>query len=196
MPSIGFDRLYYATITEDANGDETYGTPLPLGKGMTADIEVEVNEAKLYADDGTVAVVKEFKDGKITLGVDDIGASVASDLTGAQIDDNKVLVSQSENGGQPVAVGFRAKLSTGKYRYYWVYRVIFGVPSTKLQTKGENITFSTPTIEGTIMRRNKLDGQGKHPWKCVVDEGALNVPPAVISGWYTQVYEPTFAAVG
>ncbi len=27
MATIGLDKLYYAPITEDANGDETYGTP-------------------------------------------------------------------------------------------------------------------------------------------------------------------------
>jgi len=29
MATIGLDRLYYAKITEDANGDETYDTPIP-----------------------------------------------------------------------------------------------------------------------------------------------------------------------
>lgn len=27
MATIGLDRLYYAKITEDDNGDETYDTP-------------------------------------------------------------------------------------------------------------------------------------------------------------------------
>lgn len=44
----------------------------------------------------------------------------------------------------------------------------FGIPATNLATKGDSITFSTPTIEGTIMRRNKLDAKGKHPWKAYV----------------------------
>ena len=148
------------------------------------------------ADDGAAEVVKEFKSGTLTLGINNIGAAVASDLTGSQIDDNKVLVSQSENGGQPVAIGFRAKKSNGKYRYFWLYRVVFGIPATNLQTKGDNITFSTPSIEGTIIRRNKLDGQGKHPWKAELNEDDTSVPAATISGWYTQVYEPTFAAEG
>ena len=47
-----------------------------------------------------------------------------------------------------------------------------------------------------IIRRNKLDGQGKHPWKAEVNEDDTSVPAATISGWYTQVYEPTFAAEG
>jgi phi13 family phage major tail protein len=196
MATIGLDKLYYAKITEDAGGDETYDTPTQLAKAMKADLTIDLNEATLYADDGAAEVVKEFKEGKLSLGIDNIGAAVAGDLTGAQIDDNMVLVSQSENGSSPVAIGFRAKKSNGKYRYFWLYRVIFGIPSTNLSTKGDTITFSTPTIEGTIIRRNKLDGQGKHPWKTEVNEDDTSVPAATISGWYTQVYEPTFAAEG
>ena len=80
---------------------------------MTAELSVELADATLYADDGAAAVVKEFQSGTLTLGVDDIGVTVAQDLTGATIDGNKVLVSTSEDGGTPVAVGFRAKKANG-----------------------------------------------------------------------------------
>ena len=52
MATIGLDKLYYAPITEDELGEETYGTPKVLAKAMTADLSVELNEATLYADDG------------------------------------------------------------------------------------------------------------------------------------------------
>ena len=42
------------------------------------------------------------------------------------------------------------------------------------------------------MRRNKVDGQGKHPWKAEVSEDSVGVSPTVITGWYTEVYEPSF----
>jgi hypothetical protein len=130
MATIGLDRLYYAPITEaPVTGIETYGTPVILAKEISAELSVELAEATLYADDGASEVVKEFKNGKLTLGVDGIGRSVA--------------------------IGFRAKKSNGHYRYFWLYRVKFGVPSTNLATKGDSITFSTPTIEGTVLRRNK-----------------------------------------
>ena len=197
MATIGLDRLYYSKITEGVNGDETYATPVQLAKAMQADLSVELAEATLYADDGPSEVVKEFKSGTLSLGVDDIGKTVAEDLTGAQIDDNGVIIAASEDGGDPVAIGFRAKKSNGKYRYFWLYRVKFGIPATNLATKGDSITFSTPTIEGTVLRRNKLDGNGKHPWKAEVTEGDAGVPASVISGWYKQVYEPVFTpAVG
>lgn len=191
MATIGLDKLFYANIEEDDQGYETYGEPQVLAKAMTADLTVELNEATLYADDGAAEVVKEFKAGTLSLGVDDIGAAVASDLTGTTIDSNGVVISTSEDGGRPVAVGFRAKRSNGKYRYFWLYRVKFGIPATNLATKGDSITFSTPTIEGTIMRRNRPDFQDKHPWKAEVTEGAEGVSDTVIQNWYDSVYEPS-----
>lgn len=192
MATIGLDKLFYAKITEGENGEETYAKPQPMAKAMTADLSVELAEATLYADDGAAEIVKEFKSGTLSLGIDDIGATLASDLTGAVIDKNGVIISTTEDGGAPVAVGFRAKKANGKYKYYWLYRVIFGIPATNLATKGDGITFSTPTIEGTILRRNKPDAKGKHPWKAEVTEGDTSVAASVISGWYNEVYEPTY----
>lgn len=192
MATIGLDMLHYAKITEDAEGNESYDTPKKLAKAMSADLSVELAEATLYADDGAAEIVKEFKSGTLSLGVDDIGAAVASDLTGATIDSNGVVVSTSEDGGDPVAIGFRAKKSNGKYKYFWLYRVKFGIPATALATKGDSITFNTPTIEGTVLRRNKLDGANKHPWKAEVTEGDTTVKAETINNWYKEVYEPDY----
>lgn len=196
MATIGLDRLYYAAITEGENGDETYGTPKQLAKAINADLSVELAEATLYADDGAAYVIKEFQTGTLSLGIDDIGTEAAQTLTGSTIDENKVLISASEDGGDPVAIGFRAKKANGKYRYFWLYKVKFGIPATNLATKGESITFSTPTIEGTVTRRNKLDTRGNHPWKAEVNEDDTGVAASIITGWYTEVYEPAFGAGG
>jgi len=195
MATIGLDRLFYANITEDENGIETYGPPKIMAKAMTAELSVELIEAILYADDGASEIVKEFNSGTLTLGIDDIGSLVAQDLTGSKIDSNNVVVSRSEDGGKPVAIGFRAKKANGRYRYFWLYRVIFNIPTTSLATKGESITFSSPTIEGTVFRRNKLDGENKHPWKAEVTEGDTGVAQETISSWFTTVYEPDFSPV-
>lgn len=192
MATIGLDALHYAEITEDAEGNETYGTPVKLAKAMSAELSVALAEATLYADDGAAEVVKEFKNGTLSLGVDDIGPTAAAALTGVTIDKNNVIISTSEDGGKPVAIGFRARKANGKYRYFWLYRVKFGIPSTNLATKGDSITFSTPTIEGTVLRRNKEDARGQHPWKAEVTEGDSGVTSATISDWYKQVYEPAY----
>lgn len=196
MATVGLDKLYYATITEaPVTGIETYGTPVMLARAISAELSIELAEAVLYADDGAVYTIKEFQSGTLTLGVDEIGRSTAAVLTGATVDNNGVLISASEDSGDLVAVGFRAKKANGKYKYIWLYRVKFGVPSTSLQTKGDSITFSTPSIEGVIMRRNKTatGNDNLHPWKAEVNEDDDSVDSDVISGWYTTVYEPDFS---
>lgn len=195
MATIGLDSLYYAKITEDLTGQETYEPAKILAKAMTAELSIELSEAILYADDGASEVVKEFKNGTLTLGIDDIGSTVAQDLTGCKIDKNKVIISRSEDGGSPVAVGFRAKKANGKYRYFWLYRVIFSVPATSLTTKGDSVTFSSPTIKGMVFRRNKPDTESKHPWKAEVTEGETGVLPETLTSWFTSVYEPDFTEV-
>lgn len=194
MATIGMDKLFYAKITEDEDGNETYDTPKVLAKAMKADLSVELAEATLYADDAAAEVYKAFKSGTISLGVDDLVNGVAEDLTGAQVDDNGVLVSSVEDISTAVAIGFRAQKSNGKYRYFWLYRVVFSIPATSLQTKGDSITFSTPTIEGTVLRRNKVDAKGTHPWKAEVTEGSTGVATATITNWFNEVYEPNFTA--
>lgn len=188
MATIGLDKLYYAKITEDAKGVETYGTPKQLAKAISADLSIELNEATLYADDGQAESVKEFKSGTISLSIDDLPQEAVADLCGAVVDEKGVLISASEDTTTPVAIAFRARKANGKYKYYWLYRVLFGIPATNLQTKGDSITFSTPTIEGTIMRRNKPDANNKHPWKAEAEEDTKTAE--VVSKWYDSVYEP------
>ena len=60
MATIGLDKLYYAKITEDSNGEETYGVPSVLAKAITAELSVELVEAILYADDGAAEVAVSY----------------------------------------------------------------------------------------------------------------------------------------
>lgn len=45
MATIGLDKLFYSKITENENGEETYATPVPLAKAMTAELSIELAEA-------------------------------------------------------------------------------------------------------------------------------------------------------
>lgn len=196
MATIGLDKPYFATITEGENGVETYGTPQVLAKAIQADLTVNLAEAILYADDGADVSVKEFQSGTLSLNVNDIGTANAAALTGATVDANGALVSCSEDSPPYVAIGFRAKKPNGKYRYFWLYKVQFGIPAVNLQTKGESINFATPTIEGTVMRRNKPNTQDKHPWKAEVTDGDTGVSASTITNWFSAVYEPSYATGG
>ena len=188
MATIGLKNLYMAEITEDQYGNEVYGTPQRLAKAISANMSVEYAEGELYADDALSESVKEFKKGTLTLGIDDLGTQMASKLTGAKVDRNGVLISSDADTPKPVAIGFQAKKSNGKTKFFWLLRVLFGVPNTELATKGDSITFNTPSIEGTILRRNKAENDGSHSWKAEATEGEVDA--TITDGWFDDVYEP------
>lgn len=187
------DSLYFATITENTEGHETYSTPQILAKAIKADLSIELAEAVLHADDGVVYSVKEFQAGTLKLGIADQSPATIATLTGAHVDDNGVLISTSEDGGATVAIGFRAKKPEEVWRYFWLYKCKFGIPSIALETKDNSISFKTPELEGTVMRRNKPDSRNRKPWKAEVTEGDPGVSSSTISSWFTSVYEPVDA---
>jgi phi13 family phage major tail protein len=193
LATYGLEKLYYATITEDSEAIETYGTPQVLAKAIKVDISVEVVEESLYADNGACYIIKEFQSGKITLNTADLTPQVIADLTGASTDENGVMISASEDGGKTVAVGFRANRPEGKDRFYWLYKIKFGIPGVNLETKGKSISFQTPTIEGTILRRNKPDSNNRHPWMAQVVDGDPGVSSTTIANWFSSVYEASFS---
>lgn len=191
MAQIGLKNLYYATITEDATtGVETYGTPALLAKAISAEFNITDDNATLYADDGADVVIRGFQSGTLTLGVNDLSTAALAALTGATVDKNGILVSAAENMSKPVAIGFQSKSAKGGDRYFWFYRVTFAAPSGTLNTKGETVSFETPSIEGTISRRNKADAFNNHPWKAEVKAGETGVDATTITSWFTTVYEP------
>lgn len=190
MAQIGLKNLFAAEITEDADGNETYGSPFRLAKAINADMQVNSSNAVLYADDGADVDIKEFTDGTLTLGINDLENGVAARLLDAAVDVNGVLVSTSEDQPKPVAVGFQSRSAKGGDRFFWLYRVTFAIPNAALNTKGNGVEFATPSIVGTISRRNKVDANGKHPWKAEVKGGDAGVSASVISGWFGGVYEP------
>lgn len=87
MATIGLDKLYYAKITEDENGNETYATPVQLAKAMNADLSVELAEATLYADDGAADGAKGFVGKNLCSQLNNIREGKARWYEGVQVDE-------------------------------------------------------------------------------------------------------------
>ena len=74
MATIGLDKLFYAKITEDNEGIESYGTPSQLAKAMTADLSVELAEATIRTIDDDYDVVMWEKHGIFAVDTDVMSA--------------------------------------------------------------------------------------------------------------------------
>ena len=91
MARIGLKYPRYAkvTVTTDQSTGaetETYGTVKTAGRAVSADISINRNDNKFYADDNVAETDPEFIDGTITLGLDELTNEVTADLTGAALD--------------------------------------------------------------------------------------------------------------
>jgi phi13 family phage major tail protein len=145
MAKIGLQYLVVKPAT---------GAGKRLAKAIQADISIQTNEAKLYADDGVAESDKSFRDGTITLGVDDTNDDIQKDCLGHTIDETGELKANGNDNNPYVGTGFVSISKKGgaqKFRSIWLPKVQFAEPSETNQTKGENTSFSTPTMTGTIM---------------------------------------------
>lgn len=176
--TTGLKDLYFAPITM-TDGKETYGTPVKMAEAITADLSVNVAEATLYADDTLNQSVKEFTNGTIKLGVADLDAEVLASILGQSTDEAGVTWASGNDVAPYVAIGFRAAKPNGIYRYIWLQKVQFAIPSESFETKGESISFKTPEIEGIFMKSIATE-----MWKA--DYTGLPTTP-VAQSWFTEV---------
>lgn len=194
MATIGLQDPHFSIITEDPiTGYESYGTPERLAKAISADFSIELLEAILSADNGTAESFKQFKQGTLTLGVDKLLAGVKQKLLGAKVDKNGVVTYTAESQAPYVAIGFAALRSDGKSEYVWLLRIRFGIPNSTFQTLGDSATFQTPSLVGTVMRRNKPDSDGDHPFMHYLADGEPGAVQSAVDGWFDAVYEPDYS---
>lgn len=180
MATIGVRDLFYATVTENGDGPETYGDPVRMAKAIQVQMTTTTAEAKLFADDAVDEAVKEFVSGQLTLNTNDLVPLHQAYLLGQKKDEKGVVFASGDDEAPYVAVGFRATKTGGKFKYVWLYKVKFGIPDENYQTKGENIAFQTPSIVGTYIKRK--DGKWKADYVGKQDD-------EIGSTWFAKVRE-------
>ncbi len=134
-----------------------------IAKAIQADIAINVNDVRVYADDVIAESDKSFQSGTLTLGTDDLPDAIYAEFMGHAIDETtKEITANGDDNSIYVGVGFYGvKMVAGvrKYRAIWLPKLQFAEPADTNGTKGETTVFNTPVIVGTIM----LDANGD--WK-------------------------------
>lgn len=211
MAKIGLKYPVYAPLTESGT-TATYATGAVLAKAISANISIENNDVKLYADDVVVESDNSFASGTITIGIDDLydAAKVAllDYIEGDTVDATTGAKELSVGSASPAYVGFGfygkvIRNKTSYWRAIWIKKVQFAEPSDELATKGESVEFGTPELEGTIMMA--ADGKwkeeatfsteaGAKAWldgKCGLADKCAPVVSSVASGTYEAAQSVT-----
>lgn len=153
MANVGLSNIWWAVLTEGADGTPTYDGAKTMGKAVSCSTSISNNSANLYGDDMIAESDTSFASGTVTMGVTDDDDTIFAPLLGHTITDGEV-VKKSEDNAPYVGVGrIVKKMVNGAYKYKveFLPKVKFSEPSQDNATKGESIEFSTPSVEGTIL---------------------------------------------
>lgn len=160
MAKIGLNNFWYGTLTEGANGAATYGTATTPGKAVSCSVEVENNDASLYADDALAESDTSFAGGTVTMGIDREDQETMANLLGHTVSDG--VMTRTANDVAPyVGLGRVVTImrdNTLKYKVEFLCKVKFSEPSQDDTTKGESVEFNTYELEGAIAALGDTDG--------------------------------------
>lgn len=153
---MAYYGLAYPTFAK-WNQNGTYSNGFRFGKAVSLDLTINTNKADQYGDNALAEHVEEFRDGAIALGVTAIPIQAYSSIFGHEVTQKAKsvnIVDKTDDLGDFVGVGLiKNEMVDGvrKYIAMWIKKVRFVESGDSGQTKGENIVFNTPTLNGTIM---------------------------------------------
>ena len=152
MAKIGLNNFKYSVLDET----EKYNGAKSLGKAVDCKVAIENYTAELYADDTLAESDYTFKKGTITLTIDEDDDTVFAELLGHKVDvETKEMVRKDTDVAPYVGVGrILTKVVNGVYKYKveFLPKVKFSEPAQEETTKGDNIEFKTPSIEGVVQK--------------------------------------------
>lgn len=181
---FGLKNCYYATITDDGQGNITYGTPTALKGAVSMTLSPSGETTEFYADDSLYFsdVNNNGYEGTLELAL--IPEDFKKDCLGETLDTDGVLVETASTINNPFAL-LCEFTGDDKARRFVFYRCMASRPDLASQTKGESIEVQTETLNLTI--RPNADGQVKAETTETTDTTTYN-------GWYSAVYTTVVSA--
>lgn len=152
----------------NTEGTITYETPISMGDAMSVELNLTAAEGRLYAESRLAEYKKLITGGTASVGVKYITDTAQKLLFGMSENTRNVGTNTSQKSlkatakdiAKYVGMGFYAPDAidgTDKYTAVFVYKVLFGAPGYVYATKGDSITFQTPTTTGEFLADDSED---------------------------------------
>jgi phi13 family phage major tail protein len=140
---IGLDSVYVAEVSADSASAYTSGTPEILAPAAELSMKPVASQETQYADNGPYDVFNSQAETDMEITLTGVPSEMLAKLTGGVFDPTTGTV--DDNAGTPgyFALGFRSMKSNGKYRYYWLHKVMFSPPEEGAATKADKATPKT-----------------------------------------------------
>lgn len=155
MAKIGLTNFRYSILDTSAATEPVYSGAQTLGKAISCNVDIESNDANLYADDTLVETDTSFQKGTVTIGIDEEDITTMAALLGHTVSSSSpyIMTRKSSDIAPYVGLGrIVTKMINGAYKYKveFLYKVKFSEPKAENNTRGESTEFGTYELEGTI----------------------------------------------
>lgn len=153
MARIGVRNLHVFPLTKDDATGATYGTAVKCAPLMKVSLTAKTVEGSVYGDDRQVDGNFGITGYDIVIDTTDLTPDQQSLLLGHKKDSKGGITVSTEDEAPYVGVAFESKRSDGKNEYSVLYKVKFSPINEEYETKGENITYKTPSLVGKAIAR-------------------------------------------
>ena len=148
---------------KNTSGTISYSDVTTIGDAMDVNLQFKYAEGRLYAEGVLSEFMKLITGGTMSVATKYIPAEAQKMMFGAK--ESSITVSGLEpaatglaytGADEPSAVGcafYAPDMIDGELKYTCVFvrRIIFGLPAMAYKTKGDSLTFQTPTTTGEFM---------------------------------------------
>lgn len=164
MAVIGLRYPVWAPYASGGSGAAiVYGTPVVGDHAIEASISWERNTNVLYGDDMPVEQDNSIMSGTITFQFDHLSAALRASMLGmTETSAGSKIYEDSDAVAPHGGFGYIKVLRNGgttSYEAYWIHDVQFTLGDESAKTRGSNIEWQTPTVNGKIFGAS-LDSTG------------------------------------
>lgn len=149
MAFYGLRKPFVASYDKESN---SYSNGFQCGKAIGVSVTPNYVEGSLYADDEQDEYEKAFQNANVTLNTNTLPVQAAKTMYGHEIDEEKgKIIYKTTDESNYVGVGFVvAQTVSGKKSFVAtiITCVKFTEAAEEFSTKGESITYVTPSQEG------------------------------------------------
>ena len=153
MARIGVKNLTVFPLTKDDATGVTYGTAVKCAPLMKVSLTAKTVEGSVYGDDRQVDGNFGITGYDIVIDTTDLTPEQQALLLGHKKDSKGGITVSTEAEAPYVGVAFESKRTHSKVEYSVLYKVKFSPTNEEYETKGENITYKTPSLVGKAIAR-------------------------------------------
>ncbi|MCY8517940.1 major tail protein [Bacillus atrophaeus] len=177
----GLDMFHIAEVLKDTKDELKFSAPEELPGAVNMKIDPKSEQEVFYADNVAYATVNSLGDIDGDMEVADLPLDMQSRIFGKQVEKG-IHFSSADDKTLEIALGFRAKLSTGGYRYYWVLKGTPELVPVEHKTDEGKATPQTAQVKIKFMPLTNVK-DGKRRWDAKAEEGnGVNAET-----WFKQV---------